>query len=177
MADRVGGVVGEGRAEPVPEGLEELYVRHAGAAVRLAFLLTGDPELARDLAQDAFVRVAGRFRHLRRPDAFEPYLRRAVVNLCASHHRRARVARAYLERQRRAAEPVIDQPDVGTRDHLKAVLRELPMRQRAAIALRYYDDPSEQQVAETLGCSVSAARSLVARAMETLRDRIGDEDV
>jgi RNA polymerase sigma factor (sigma-70 family) len=153
MADRVGAVVVEGRTDPMPGGLEDLYVRHAGAAVRLAFLLTGDPELAQDLAQDAFVRVAGRFRHLRQPDAFEPYLRRAVINLCASHYRRSRVARAYVERQRHAPEPLIDPPDIGTRDHLRGVLRELPMRQRAAVVLRYYDDLPEQEVAATLGCS------------------------
>jgi RNA polymerase sigma-70 factor (sigma-E family) len=176
MTDRVGDVVVGGRTEPVPDSLEDLYLRHAGAAVRLAFLLTGDRDLAQDLAQDSFVRVAGRFRQLRRPDAFDAYLRRAVINACASHHRRTRVARAYLERQRHAAEPTIDAPDVGTREQLRAALRELPMRQRAAVVLRYYDDLPEQQVAETLGCSVPAARSLVARAMQTLRDRIRGDD-
>jgi DNA-directed RNA polymerase specialized sigma24 family protein len=48
---------------------EELYVQHAPAALRLAYFLTGDPEAARDIVQDAFVRMAGRFRYLRQPDA------------------------------------------------------------------------------------------------------------
>ena len=133
-----------GRTGSATGGLDELYRHHVGGAVRLAFLLTGDRELAEDVVQDAFVRVAGRFHHLRRPDAFEAYLRRAVVNLCASHHRKTRVARAYLARAQRRAEPVVDLP--------------------------------EQQVAEILGCSVPAARSLVARAMVSLRERVGGED-
>src|SRR5437588_10602578 len=76
----------------------ELYLRHADAAVRLAYLLTGDLALAEDLAQDAFVRLAGRLVHLRDPDAFSAYLRRTVVNLSRSHFRRKRVERRYLQR-------------------------------------------------------------------------------
>jgi DNA-directed RNA polymerase specialized sigma24 family protein len=56
----------------------DLYLRHAPAAFRLAFLLSGDRALADDLVQDAFVRLFGRVLHLRNPDAFEPYLRQTV---------------------------------------------------------------------------------------------------
>jgi RNA polymerase sigma factor (sigma-70 family) len=67
---------------PTPAGrLEDLYVRNAPGALRLAYFLTGNRELAEDLVQEAFVRVAGRFRHLRMPDAFDAYLRRTIVNL------------------------------------------------------------------------------------------------
>ena len=79
--------------------LEDLYVRSAPGAVRLAFLLTSDPALAEDIAQDAFIKVAGRFHHLRSPGSFDAYLRKTVVNLCMSQHRRRRVERAYLARE------------------------------------------------------------------------------
>lgn len=61
-------------------GRTDLYLRHSPAALRLAFLLTGDRALADDLVQDAFVRLFGRLLHLRNPDAFESYLRQTVVN-------------------------------------------------------------------------------------------------
>ena len=64
--------------------LEELYVAHAPAALRFAYYLAGDPEQARDLVQDAFVRVAGRFVHPGKPDVFETYLRRTIFNLDTS---------------------------------------------------------------------------------------------
>jgi RNA polymerase sigma-70 factor (sigma-E family) len=169
-------LVAGGSAPPLAAGLEELYRRYAGGAMRMAFFLTGDRELAQDLVQDAFVRVAGRFHHLHRPDAFEAYLRRAVVNLCASHHRRVRVARGYEATQPRGADPVVDGPDVDTRELLRVALGGLPVRQRAAVVLRYYDDLPEQQVAQILGCSVPAVRSLVTRAMATLRDRVGGDE-
>ena len=156
--------------------LEDLYVRHAPEAIRLAYLLTSDAHLAEDIAQDAFIRVAGRFRHLRSPGAFDAYLRRTVINLCMSHHRRRRVERAYVERERARPALTSEQPDVASRDEMTHALRSLPMRQRAAVVLRFYADLPEHDVAEALGCSVTAARSLVFRAMETLRTTIGSEE-
>ena len=93
-----------------------------------------------------------------------------------SHHRRRRVEREYLSREVGRPPATVGPPDVGARDELRTALATLPMRQRAAIVLRYYQDLSEQQVAEALGCSVTAARSLVFRAMETLRTQISRGD-
>jgi RNA polymerase sigma-70 factor (sigma-E family) len=163
-------------AEPQPRSLEELYLRHAPEAVRLAFLLTHDAAGAEDIVQDAFIRVSGRFRHLRSPASFDAYLRRTVVNLCMSQHRRRRVADAYLDRERSRIgrlEPMTTAPDLETQEELRNALGTLPDRQRAALVLRFYLDQSEEQTAATLGCSVVAARSLVHRAMQTLRERIG----
>src|SRR4030095_13398602 len=97
--------------------LADLYERHAPAAGRLAYLLTGDLVLAEDLVQEAFVRVVGRFRHLRVPDAFEAYLRRTIVNLHTSQLRRRRLERAYLEGEGRAEASTTD-PDVDAREEL-----------------------------------------------------------
>jgi RNA polymerase sigma-70 factor (sigma-E family) len=158
----VGTMVGERGTERAGR-LEELYERHAPGAVRLAFLLTSDRELARDLAQDAFVKVAGRFRHLRYPDAFDAYLRRTVVNLCSSHFRRLRLEREHLRAEAAAPPRVAAAPEVETRDELWRALQQLPIRQRTAIVLRYWEDLPEEAVATAMDCSVPAARSLVAR--------------
>lgn len=174
------GVSEEGAVE-FPDGgtawagrLAELYVRHWPAAMRLAYLLTGDREAAADLAQEAFVRLAGRFQHLRNPDAFEAYLRRSVVNLHLSRLRRLRVERAYLERERsRLSRDESSQPDVAAREDLWAALRGLPRRQRAALVLRYYEGLSEAEVASALRCSVAAAKSLISRGLGTLRRHMG----
>jgi RNA polymerase sigma factor (sigma-70 family) len=164
--------------EPRPGTLEDLYLRHAPEATRLAFLLTHDGATAEDVAQEAFIRVAGRFRHLRSAGSFDAYLRRTVINLCTSHHRRERVSRNYVQREVHrigGREPSTTQPDVETRDELHRAISTLPDRQRAALALRFYLDLSERETADALGCSVTAARSLVFRAMKTVRERIGDE--
>jgi RNA polymerase sigma-70 factor (sigma-E family) len=150
-------------------GLAELYERHAGAAVGLAYLLTGDRSLAEDLVQEAFVRVAGRFRHLRDSGAFESYLRRTVVNLFTSQLRRRRLERAYLKREATKPAASHEDPDVASRDELWRAVQQLPERQRAAVVLRYYEDLSEREVATTMRCSNAAAKSLIQRGMQTLR--------
>jgi RNA polymerase sigma-70 factor (sigma-E family) len=157
--------------------LAELYVRHAGEAIRLAYMLTCDRQLAEDLVQDAFVKLAGRLAHLRDPGAFDAYLRRTVVNLANSHFRRKRVERAYLKRT--AAEPRVDwnAPDIGRRDELWQELQRLPARQRIAIVLRIYEDLPEQQVAEIMGCPPGTVRSLLSRGLAELRiDMRSDSD-
>lgn len=164
-------------AQQEARGLADLYERHAPAAVRLAYLITGDRERSRDVAQEAFVRVAARFRHLRFPDAFDAYLRRTVINLCTSQFRRERLERAFLEREgSRERETTADPPDLGTRDELRRALRRLPPRQRVAVVLRYYEDLSEEDMAEAMRCSVPAARSLLSRGMQTLRSIVEQGD-
>src|SRR5262245_6913766 len=122
-------------AEPTAAGrLEELYVAHAPGALRFAFYLCGDRENAKDLVQDAFVRVVGRFAHLRKPDVFGTYLRRTIFNLHTSRLRRLRVERDYLSRERRTELGYSDAESVE-RDDVWHTIQQLPPRQRAAIVL------------------------------------------
>jgi RNA polymerase sigma-70 factor (sigma-E family) len=151
--------------------LAELYVAHAPDGIRLAFLLTGDRALAEDLVQDAFVRLVGRLRHLREPNAFWAYLRRTIVNLATSHFRHARVERTYLEGV--AAAPSSDANANDDLDEtMHRVLLGLPDRQRAAIVLRFYEDLSDVQTAAVMGCSPGTVRSLTSRGMRTLREEL-----
>ncbi len=166
------------RAAAAPAGrLEELYVRHAPDAIRLAYFLTGNRETARDLVQDAFVKVAGRLQHLRVPDAFDAYLRRTIVNLFTSQLRRMRLERTQAARSTGEAERAHEEPDVAGRDEMWRAVQTLPARQRAAIVLRFYEDLSERQTAEILRCSTGAANQLTARAIAALRDRIGEDRI
>ena len=55
-----------------------------------------------------------------------------------------------------------------------AALQQLPPRQRAAVVLRYYEDLSEAQTAEALGCAVGTVKSQVSAALSKLRERLGD---
>ena len=150
------------------ERFEELYATHGRDAVRLAYLLTGSREDAEDLAQEAFVRVLGRFADLRKPEVFRTYLMRTVTNLTRSAFRHREV-----ERRHRAALAVGDGiaggPDVAGRDEMVRALARLPHRQRAALVLRYCEDLSEQQTAEILQTSVKAVKALVTRGLAAMR--------
>jgi RNA polymerase sigma-70 factor (sigma-E family) len=157
--------------------LAELYERYAPGAIRLAYLLTGDRALAEDLVQDAFVRLGGRLRHLRNPAAFESYLQRTVVNLSRSHFRHAKVERTHEQRHtdQRVAPPA--DRSVAERDELWQAMRKLPERQRAALVLRFYEDLSEERIAELLRCRPGTVKSLVSRGLGTMREEIrGEQD-
>ncbi len=154
--------------------LGHLYRRHAPEAARLAYLLTGDHALAEDLVHEAFVRMIGRFADLRSPEAFEWYLRRTVVNLANSHFRHAKVERAYLDREGRNLRPLAD-PDVDARQDMWRNLLRLPERQRAALVLRFYEDLTEVQIAEVLGCPLGTVKSLVSRGLGRLRGELATE--
>lgn len=152
--------------------LGELYLRHAPDALRLAYLLTGDRALAEDLVQDAFVRIAGRLIHLRSPGMFAAYLRTTIVNLVRSHGRRRAVERRFAERTVVAGSAAAFDP--SDRDELRTALMTLPIRQRTAVVLRYFEDLSERQVAEVMRCRPSAAKSLIARGVASLRGTLGE---
>jgi RNA polymerase sigma-70 factor (sigma-E family) len=147
--------------------LAELFTAHAPAAVRLAYRMTADRHLAEDLVQEAFLRLAAHFPELRDPAAFRGYLHTTVANLACSHFRRVKLERRYVEQHGPLTAPAPD-------SHLEiwdAVLR-LPARQRAVIALRFYEDLSVAQVAKALGCPEGTVKSVASRALDRLRKEL-----
>lgn len=153
--------------------LAALYGLHAPAATRLAYMLTGDRDAAQDLVHDAFVKIGGKVLALRDPDHARAYLFRTVINLCRGRGRK-------LQRERRAMrrlqDPSSTQPTfLSGNDDVWTALLQLPIRQRAALFLRYYEDVSEQEAADALNCSLSALKSLVNRGLRDLRTRVKEE--
>ena len=150
-----------------PAGIETVFRAEYRQLVGLARLLVDDPGQAEEVVQDAFVALHGRWGEVERPAAF---LRTAVVNGGRGRLRRREVARRHL----RATEPPMDRrPDdaaVLAEEHgaTAAALRALPDRQRACIALRFYDDMTEAEIASTLGISVGSVKTHVHRGMATL---------
>lgn len=154
--------------------VDDLYRDHGGAAIRLAYLMTGDRARAEDLVQDAFVRMLARLRHIRETETLRAYLTRTIVNLAKNEYRREGRLRAFLTSARASGPETTSLPEVEVRDEVHAQLLKLPWRQRAALVLRYCEDQSEADVADALGTSPKAVRSLVGRGLETLRNMNGE---
>ena len=148
--------------------MDELYRANAQRVGRLAYFLVGDRELAQDLVQEAFLKVFARWGNLREPQSFAAYLNRTIVNLANKTHRRRGIERRYLEQQP-GREAVAPERDYETADELWQQLQLLPKRQRTAVVLRYYEDLTDYQAAQAMGCSETAIASLVQRALGTLR--------
>jgi len=148
--------------------LDRLYRSHAPGAVRFALMLTGDRALAEDLVQEAFIRVASKLESLRDPAAFHAYLTRAVANLAKSHFRRQQVAKKHV-RAVDASALISDPVDVVVNDALLIALRRLPMQQRAAVVLRYYNDLPQEEIARVLDCPIGTVKSQLSRGLARLR--------
>ena len=167
-------LVTERPAWTADEALEQLYAAHWRQLVRLSVLLVRDVGTAEEVVQDAFVAVHARWSRLREPEKALAYLRQAVVNGSRSTLRhRAVVAR------HAAATPPADAPDpTPDTDRRAAVLdalRALPDRQREVLALRYYLDLSEADIADTLGISRGAVKSHASRGAAALRTLLEEE--
>ncbi|MCA2182542.1 SigE family RNA polymerase sigma factor [Nonomuraea glycinis] len=144
----------------------------ATSLLRVAYLACGDAAEAEDLLQTALERTYRSWDRVRH-DSPEPYVRRVIVNAAISRARRRAILsiipmHSPPERSARAT-------DVDLRHVLMEALRALPPRQRAVIVLRYWEDLSETQTAEVLGCSVGTVKSQASKAMAKLRSALGRE--
>jgi RNA polymerase sigma-70 factor (sigma-E family) len=155
--------------------VEELYGAHYRGLVRLAVLLVRDRGVGEEIVQDSFVAMHGRWDRLDDPDRAIGYLRTTVVNKSRSVLRhRAVVAR-------HAPQPPPDAPGADAasldRERRRAVLdamQSLPRRQREVLALRYYLDYSEREIADALGISQGAVKSHASRGAAALRELLED---
>jgi RNA polymerase sigma factor (sigma-70 family) len=167
------------QGETITVEAEQLVVRlfqtEGRALVRLARLFVDDRDAAEDLVQEAFLRLA---RHAGKIDAIErapAYLRSIVLNLARDHNRRGLVSLRHHSTKGREVDVEISAVDelVRSEDHRRVLeaVRELPVRQRDCITLRYFEELSIDATAATLGLSVNSVKTHLRRAMANL-DRV-----
>ncbi len=156
--------------DPRVAELEEFLSNRGEPLLRTAALLTGSQHAGEDLLQAALERL---LKHGRRIEGDpEGYLRRTIYHLAADSWRRQRVWRARLPLLLGPGTAyVADRTDtIDLRDELVRLLLQLPPRQRAVIVLRYWEQLSEAEAAELLGCSVGTAKSAASRGLRRPRE-------
>ena len=137
---------------------------------RTAYLLTaGNESAAEDLLQSAMERTYAQWARVRRMEAPEAYVRKVMVNSAISARRRP----GWRLEWPRAVVPENSIPaeDSGVVDRalMWPLVCALPERQRAVVVLRYYEDLSEAETADVLGCTVGTVKSHAHRALRALR--------
>ena len=152
------------------QALTAMYGDHYRCLVRLACLLVQDVTTAEDVVQDSFVAMHTAWRRLRDSDRALAFLRQSVVNRSRSVRRH----RALVGRN--ASQPGSGLPGAELRafpslEHAAVIraVRSLPDRQREALALTYYGNLSEAQVASAMGVSQGTVKGHVAGAVAALR--------
>ncbi|MCS6962688.1 sigma-70 family RNA polymerase sigma factor [Thermoflexus sp.] len=164
-----------------PEGLATLVHRYELRALRVAYPILQDRMDAEDAAQNAFLR-AWQHRHRFDPERpFWPWFLRLVIRESQriAGQRRSRPALApgsekdlwAVETQWKDHDPLPEEiaEQNESREALWRALRGLSPAQRTAVVLRYYEDLSEREIAEAMGCSVGAVKHYLYEARQRLR--------
>ncbi|AXB48496.1 SigE family RNA polymerase sigma factor [Amycolatopsis albispora] len=156
----------------MPDGFDQFAADRLDRLLRYATAVTCDRHLAQDIVQDVLLRVQRRWSRIEQMDAPYLYVKRMVTNEYLSwRHRRAARDIASSQRTLDALTPPVGDPAVrhAERDAMRARIAVLPRRQRAALVLRFYEDCTDAEIAQVLGCTESTVRSHISRALGTLR--------
>jgi RNA polymerase sigma-70 factor (ECF subfamily) len=171
------------------QALRELIEKHQGSVYGTIAKMLGDAAEAQDLAQRVFVRIYRAAPTYRATAQFKTWMFTIVRNLVFNEHRRR--ARAQLvplhppdHETGMSTVPLPELADAALKTPAERLLQDemmrvvndailaLPEQQRLAMILRRYDEFSYEEIAEVLKTSVSATKSLLFRARETLRDAL-----
>ncbi|MFT4066504.1 RNA polymerase sigma factor [Paraburkholderia sp.] len=163
------------------EAAAKMFVtRKLQRVLALAYRICGDQAEAEDVAQDVFVRVWKYARSWKSDDAkVDTWLHRIVLNVCqdrlaASHRRHESGAMELDALADQAPTPEDTAAGQSMRARIWQALLALPVRQREALVLTYYQELSNVEAAAAMQVSVEAVESLLARARRTLKQRLLD---
>lgn len=156
---------------------EAFVAEHGDGLVRFAFLLCHDRGRAEDLAQEVLLRMYRRWSVAAPPVDRLAYVRRALTREYLGWRRRLSSREVVGIDQRSAPWQPSGDTQVVDREELWRLMAQLQARQRAVLVLRYYEDLDDTQTAQILGCARATIRSLAARALTRLRQRMDVQPV
>src|SRR5688572_26923544 len=164
---------------PVPAPFERFsddytafFRREVRSLVALAAAIAG-ADRAEEIAQEALLRAHREWDRIARYDKPGAWVRRVTINLATSSRRRRFTERRALERAGGQRQLDAPPPDV---DEFWALVRRLPHRQAAAVALHYLDDLSIADIADALGCAEGTAKAHLHHARRTLAEHLRQQE-
>jgi len=150
---------------------------HSAAMFRTAYGITGDYSLAEDAVQDAFVRAWKRFKQFQPNTSLRNWLTRILVNRVIDLSRRKKLPTVDIAEAEKKPSPARGPEEsllsLDDRHRLDAALRTLSAEQRVVVVLRYYEQMTVPEIANTTGWREGTVKSRLSRAMTTLRDTLG----
>jgi RNA polymerase sigma-70 factor (ECF subfamily) len=158
--------------------VEDLFAKHHGEIYAYLIRMLRDPELAADLTQDAFIKAYRAYDSLEKPENARAWLYQIAHRVALDHIRRQKIVRFLpWTGESRGAVPSAEHLVMEGRlsGDLQRALARIPERQRAALLLAEIHDLTGLELAAALGVSHVAARALLTRARESLRQALASE--
>jgi RNA polymerase sigma-70 factor, ECF subfamily len=158
--------------------VEELFAKHNGEIYAYLLRMLRDPELAADLTQDAFVKAYRNYDTLEKPENARAWLYQIAHRVALDELRRRKIVRFLpWTGESKGAAPSAEHlaMDLRLSGDLQRALERIPERQRAALLLAEIHDLTGVELAAALGVSHVAARALLTRARESLRQALAAE--
>lgn len=161
------------------EAFTMLVEEHQTHVYNLCYRMLGEPEAAEDAAQESFLRAYQNLQRYDRNRPFATWLLSIAAHYCIDRLRRRKLSVFSLDEENdegvtfEIADPASPNPEAESvkreeRDRLHILLKDLDATDRAAIVLRYWNDYSEIEIAESLNLTVSAVKSRLHRARRAL---------
>lgn len=158
------------------EPYESFYLRQWKPLLALAIATSGSRIVAEDLVQDALEAAFRDWERIRDVESPEAWVRRILLNKGASRYRRQIAELKALGRLAGSGEAQ-EPPDLSSDvESLWAEVRKLPRRQLQAVALRYVDEMTLEEIGSVLGCSKDTVNTHLRRAREKLARRLRLEE-
>ena len=158
--------------------VEELFAAHHGEIYAYLIRMLRDPDLAADLTQDAFIKAYRNYNVLEKPENARAWLYQIAHRVALDHIRRQKIVRFLpWTGESHGSAPSTERlvMDAHLSGDLQRALARIPERQRAALLLAELHDLTGLELAAALGVSHVAARALLTRARESLRQALAAE--
>jgi RNA polymerase sigma factor (sigma-70 family) len=153
------------------DAFDALFRREFGPITRTAYLIVGDWEVAREIAQDAFVQVLRHWKKVQEMESPGGWVRRVAIRHAVRSRRRDARGRSLL----RTVTPGLVEELQPLASDVREALLTLPRQQRAVIALYYLEDQPVAEIAALLGCSEGTVKTHLSRGRAALAKQLGEE--
>ena len=162
------------------QAFSDIVDQYSTLMLRTASMIVGDRDIAEDVVQDAFIQAWHHLADLRTAGALRPWLMRIVVNQCISFKRRLARSTAFVRQALSEQETDLvaqiadDYKGLMERDwDLAHAIENLPIKQRVAIVLHYYNGMTLPEMADTLHISENTLKKRIQAALTNLRRVLG----
>ncbi|WP_409341388.1 RNA polymerase sigma factor [Paenibacillus sp. MBLB4367] len=144
---------------------------------RTAFYMLGNEQDAMDASQEALIRIYTKIGSYEEKALFKTWVQRIVTNICIDKFRRAKPAVSIEEHEMIFASRENVEEEIVFRDTMKDVhhaIEMLPEHHRSVVVLRYVQDFSYNEIAESLGLPINTVKSYLFRARQQLQSLLKD---